>query len=75
MKRSHAHLRDGLPLHSLQAQIFPTAALKMRKMLVRAAQHGSGQKKPFFHLLDLAIVNSYILLFSCGGKKISHRDF
>jgi len=29
----------------------------------------------FFHLLDLAIVNSYILLSSCGGKKISHRDF
>ena len=26
-------------------------------------------------LLDLAIVNSYILLSSCGGKKISHRDF
>jgi len=23
----------------------------------------------------LAIVNSYILLSSCGGKKISHRDF
>jgi len=22
-KRSHAHLRDGLPFHSLQAQIFP----------------------------------------------------
>jgi len=43
-------------------------------MLVRAAQHGSGQKKLFFHLLDLAIVNSYILLSSCGGKKISHRD-
>jgi len=32
-------------------------------------------KKLFFHLLDLAIVYSYILLFSCGGKKISHRDF
>jgi len=32
-------------------------------------------KKLFFHLLDLAIVNSYILLSSCGGKKISHRDF
>ena len=25
--------------------------------------------------LDLAIVNSHILLSSCGGKKISHRDF
>ena len=32
-------------------------------------------KKLFFHLLDLAIVNSYILISSCGGKKISHRDF
>ena len=32
-------------------------------------------KTLFFHLLDLAIVNSYILLSSCGGKKISHRDF
>jgi len=32
-------------------------------------------KKLFFHLLDLAIVNSYILLASCGGKKISERDF
>jgi len=31
--------------------------------------------KLFFHLLDLAIVNSYNLLSSCGGKKISHRDF
>ena len=32
-------------------------------------------KKLFFHLLDLTIVNSCILLSSCGGKKISHRDF
>ena len=32
-------------------------------------------KKLFFHLLDLAIENSYILFSSCGGKKISHRDF
>jgi hypothetical protein len=32
-------------------------------------------KKLFFHLLELAILNSYILLSSCGGKKISHRDF
>jgi len=28
-----------------------------------------------YHLFDLAILNSYILLSSCGGKKISHRDF
>ena len=33
------------------------------------------KKKLFFHLLDLAIVNSYILLSSCGGKKILHSDF
>jgi len=32
-------------------------------------------KMLFFHLLDLAIVNCYILLSSCGGKKISYRDF
>jgi len=32
-------------------------------------------KKLFFHLSYLAIVNSHILLSSCGGKKISHRDF
>ena len=31
--------------------------------------------KLFFHLLNVAIVNSYILLSSCGGKKFSHRDF
>jgi hypothetical protein len=30
-------------------------------------------KKLFFHLLDLAICNSYILNSSCEGKKISHR--
>jgi hypothetical protein len=30
-------------------------------------------KKLFFHLLDLAILSSYILHSSCGGKKISHR--
>ena len=32
-------------------------------------------KKLFFHLLDLAILNSYILHSSCGGKKIPPRDF
>jgi len=32
-------------------------------------------KQLFSHLLDLAIPNSYILLSSCGGKKLSHRDF
>ena len=30
-------------------------------------------KKLFFHLLDIAVLNSYILLSTCGGKKISHR--
>jgi len=73
---SHAHLRDGLPLHSIQAQNFPPATLKMRMMLARAAQHGSGQKKNLFsNLLDLAVVNTYIDLSSCDGKKISQRDF
>jgi len=32
-------------------------------------------KKLFFHLLDMTILNSYILLSTCGGKKISQRDF
>ena len=32
-------------------------------------------KNLFFHLLDLAVLNSYILHSSCGGKKMSHRDF
>jgi len=32
-------------------------------------------KKLFFHLFDLAILNSYILFSSLGGKKISHRNF
>ena len=40
-----------------------------------AVEHGSGQKKLFFHLLDLTIIKSYILLSSCCGKKISHIDF
>jgi len=31
-------------------------------------------KKLFFHLLDLATLNSYILLSSCSGKK-SHTEF
>jgi len=31
---NHAHLRSGLQYHSLQAQIFLPAALKMRMMLV-----------------------------------------
>ncbi|PNF17185.1 hypothetical protein B7P43_G06584 [Cryptotermes secundus] len=31
-------------------------------------------KKLFFHLLDLTILNSFIVLSSCGAK-ISHRDF
>jgi hypothetical protein len=31
-------------------------------------------RKLFFHLLDLAILNSYILHSLCGRKKILHRD-
>jgi hypothetical protein len=30
-------------------------------------------KKLFFHLFDLAVVNSYILFSSYGGKKFSQR--
>jgi len=32
-------------------------------------------KKLFFHLFDLAILNSYILFSSLGGKNISHSHF
>jgi hypothetical protein len=32
-------------------------------------------KKLFFHLLNVAILNSYILLSSCGGKTFTHTDF
>ena len=32
-------------------------------------------KKLFFSLFDLAILNSYILFSSVGGKKILHSDF
>jgi hypothetical protein len=31
-------------------------------------------KKLFFHLLDLTVLNSYIVLHSCSSK-LSHRDF
>jgi hypothetical protein len=31
-------------------------------------------KKLFFYLLDLTVLNSHILLMSCG-LKLSHRDF
>ena len=32
------------------------------------------RKKLFFHVLDMAVLNSYSLHPSCGCKKISHRD-
>jgi len=32
-------------------------------------------KKLFFHLLDLAILNSYIVHSFFGGKKMSHGEF
>jgi hypothetical protein len=44
---NHAHLRNSLPFHSLQAQIFLPETLKMRMMLVREAQRGSGHKVIF----------------------------
>jgi hypothetical protein len=39
-----------------------------------AVEHGNGQKH-FFHLLDMAILNSYILLLSGSEKKISQKGF
>jgi hypothetical protein len=32
-------------------------------------------KKLFFHLLGLAVLNSYILLSLCGGKKSHTENF
>jgi len=50
-------------------------AHRMANSYTASCQTWKWMKKLFFLLLDLAIVNSYILLSSCGGKKISHRDF
>jgi hypothetical protein len=33
-KKSHAHLRDGLPFRSLKVQIIPPAALRIRMMVM-----------------------------------------
>jgi hypothetical protein len=38
-------------------------------------EYGSEQRISFPTCQDLAILNSYILLSSCGRKKISHRNF
>jgi hypothetical protein len=32
-------------------------------------------KKLLLHLLGKAVMNSYILLLLCGGRKISHTEF
>jgi len=45
---------------------------RMANSYTASRRTGKWTKKLFFHLLDLAIVNSYILLSSCDGKKISH---
>ena len=74
-----------MPINSIWTTSFPPLSCLMtwhRKNADRMANSYTASrrtwkwtKKLFFHLLDLAIVNSYILLSSCGGKKISHRDF
>jgi len=39
-----------------------------------AFRHGKWTKKLSFHLLDLPVLNNYILLSCVGvGKKISHK--
>jgi len=48
---------------------------KMANSYTASCRTWKWTKKLFCHLLDLAIVNSYILFSSCGGKKISHTDF
>jgi hypothetical protein len=48
---------------------------RMAKRYSISLQTFKWTKKLFFHLLDLAILNSYILHSSCQGKRISHKDF
>ena len=50
------------------------SADRMANSYTATRQTWKWTKKLFFHLLDLTIVNSYILFCSYGGKKISHRD-
>jgi hypothetical protein len=38
-KRSHTHLHDSVPFHSLLVQIIPPAALKMRMLLAVFNSH------------------------------------
>jgi hypothetical protein len=53
------------------------SALKMRIMLVmwQVNSHNPACGHCPLNPEGQAIVNSYILLSSCGRKKISHRDF
>jgi hypothetical protein len=48
---------------------------RMASNYMAAHQTQKWTKKLFFHLLDLAVLNSYVLLSSCVGKKISRREF
>jgi len=48
---------------------------RMANSYMASRQTWKWTKKLFLHLLDMTILNSYILLSTCGGKKISHRDF
>jgi hypothetical protein len=34
------------------------------------AGHRSGQRKLFFHLTDMTILNTFLIHKSCGGKKM-----
>ena len=47
---------------------------RMANSYTASCQTWKWTEKLFFHLLGLTILNSY-MLFTCGGKKISHRDF
>jgi len=70
----HAHLRNGLPFHILEAQIFPPEAVKMRMMLVSAAQHGSGHKTLFLPIGHGHCQQLHRFIFM-WWEKIPHRDF
>jgi hypothetical protein len=54
---------------------FVDKADRMANSYMANQQTWKWTKQLFFYLLDLAILNSYIILSSCVVKKISHRDF
>ena len=70
---SHAHLHNGLPFHSLQAQIFLSETLKMWMTLVREAQRGSGHKALFPHVGPGHGQQLYLFIFMWWEVNLTQR--